>query len=141
MGIAVSSEPFDEVLAQLKRSHKVTTKVINCFCTLYAQVKNLSAQKDEMGVEIKAALLRDKDMVAAPGDCPYMLTLTVTDPKPVTSTDWKAVAEKLGARLFGGSFETTKSWKSVVASATKTSTPESQARLNPPAMNPDYKQN
>src|ERR1035441_7904639 len=87
---------YDEVLAQLKRGHKVTTDTISFYGSLYARSKELAKQQTEMGMEIKVALLRTKEMVAAPISCPYMLTLTVTDPKPVTTTtvNWEAIARR-----------------------------------------------
>ena len=139
-----NSNNYDAMLAKVKRGHRITTDVINFFCGLYAQAKELSKQQAEMGIEIKVALLRDKEMVAAPPDCPYMLKLTVTDPKPFTTTtvNWEAIARHFAEAVYGKEYEAKKSWKMSVAAGTKTTTTtaESQVRLNPPAMNPDYKE-
>jgi len=134
---------YDAMLEKVKRGHRVTTEVINFFCGLYAQAKELAKQQSELGIEIKVALLRDKEMVAAPPDCPYMLKLTVTDPKPFISTtvNWKGIARELATATFGKNYEQKPSWKHAVkqGTTTTTTTAESQVRLNPPMLNPEYK--
>ena len=134
---------YDAMLAKVKRGHRITTEVINFFCGLYAQVKELGKQQTELGMEIKVALLRDKEMTAAPPDCPYMLELTVTDPKPVVTTtvNWEVIARHLAEKVYGKAYETNTIWyKSVEhGTSTTTRTAESQVRLNPPKLNPNYK--
>ena len=134
---------FDEVLAQLKRGHKVTTNIITFFSSLYARMKELDAQKTELAIEIKVALLRTKEMTVAPPDCPYMLELTVTDPKPVTTTtvNWEAIARHFAETVYGKEYEQKRAWHTSIATGTTTmtKTAESQVRLTPPKLNPNYK--
>ena len=138
-----NSNNFDEVLAQLKRGHKVTTSIITFFSSLYSRIKEMESQKSELAMEIKVALLRTKEMIVAPPDSPYMLELTVTDPKPVTTTtvNWEAIARLLAERVYGKEYEKNTTWyKSVEKGTTSTTrTAESQVRLNPPKLNPNYK--
>lgn len=135
---------FEDVSSELALNKTLSTDNILFYCSLYAKADELARKKNEMSLLVKDALLRDSDvrrgetMEVAPKTCPYMLSVTRTDPKPTSFTDWEEVAKALGEKLLGGEFADEKRWKTVVSKFTKTNTAESQLRLNAPAINPDY---
>lgn len=136
---------FEEVATELKMDKVLSTDNILFYCSLYAKADELVDKKSEMSLLVKDALLRDSDldkgetMEIAPKNCPYKLSVIRTDPKPSSFTDWEQVAKALAEKVYGGkTFETAAPYQRLVNRCTTKTKPESQLRLNPPAINPDY---
>lgn len=136
---ATSGQHFKKLLERIKTNrNRITSEFVLEFVRIRSQAKELSEQKKILAEKFKRMMLKTKQDEIAFDDCPWMLRLVVTDPKPIVTTNYEKIAANLAKQLYGKGYRSDKRFKALVTRYKEVEYPEPVAVLQEPVANPNY---